>query len=113
MADTVKITIDGVVCTLASGDNTPAKAVTTIKGKTFDNYTVTGASDTLTFTEKSGKEGHGVPSVSSTGAENFVSAVTTQGSAAHGACWECPIPRRSPPMILTRLPTNTMTAAAE
>lgn len=91
VADTDKITIDGVVCTLASGDNTPAKAVTTIKGKTFDNYTVTGASDTLTFTEKSGKEGHGVPSVSSTGAENFVSAVTTQGSAAHGACWECPI----------------------
>ena len=96
VADTDKITIDGVVCTLTSGDNTPAKAVTTIKGKTFENYTVTGASDTLTFTEKSGKEGHGVPLVSSTGAENFVSAVTTQGSAAHGACWECPIIKLQP-----------------
>ena len=96
VTDADKITIDGKECSLTSGDNTPAKAVTSIKAVTFDNYTVTGTSDTLTFTEKSGKEGYGAPTVSATGAETFIANTATQGTAAHDAYWACPIIKLQP-----------------
>lgn len=93
-----KITIDGVETTLDGTSGASASAaVTAIKAKTFTNYTVTGASDTLTFTEKSGKEGHGMPATASTNtATVFTKATTTAGVVAEVAKFVNPIIKLEP-----------------
>lgn len=96
VTDTDKITIDGEEFELTASDNTAAKAVASLKAKTFQNYTATGSGDVLTLTEKTGKEGHGKPTVSTTGAETFTVATTTAGVAACVACFECPLIKCEP-----------------
>ena len=95
-----KITVDGVETTLdgTSGASTTAAAtaVATALGSN-EKYTVTRSGAVLTFTEKTGKEGSGLPvsSITST-AGTLTSETTTEGVAASGAYWKCPIIKLEP-----------------
>lgn len=98
VAEGDKITIAGVETTLDSTSGASASAaVTAIKGKTFANYTVVGSGAILTFTEKSGKEGTGIPEATSTNtATTFTKATTTEGTKAgykggRGNIWANPL----------------------
>lgn len=79
-------TIAGVAISLTTGDTTPAKAAAKIAAGTYTNYSVTASSDTVTFTEKSGKEGTGAPvcDAGSTGA-TFNVQTTKEGAAVRNA----------------------------
>lgn len=93
-----KITIAGVETTLDGTSGASASAaVTAIKAKSFDDYTVTGSGATLTFTEKSGKEGTGAPACASTASgTTFDVATTTEGVAAEVAKYVNPIIKMEP-----------------
>lgn len=93
-----KITIADVETTLDGTSGASASAaVTAIKAKTFSKYTVTGSGATLTFTEKSGSEGTGVPAASSDNEDTtFEVNTTTVGVVAEVAKYVCPIIKLEP-----------------
>ena len=79
-------TIDGVTVSLSAGDDTPAEAATKIAAASYDNYTASASSDTVTFTEATGHEGHGAPVCSAgTSGATFEVKTTTPGVAVSNA----------------------------
>lgn len=80
-----KVTIAGVTTTLdeTSGASLEA-AVTAIKARATTNYTVSGSGAVLTFTEKTGKEGVGVPEASIISTAGTLTVATQTPGTAEG-----------------------------
>lgn len=94
-ADDDTITIAGTTTTLDSSSAasvTAAAAAVATAMAADTTYTVTSAAGVVTLTEKSGKEGTGVPAVSKSSTSGTTAvATTTAGSTATFAHYVCPI----------------------
>lgn len=99
-----KISVGGVEITLDSTSAaSPTAAVTALKTAVDGDagfaakYTTSKSSGVLTITEKSGKEGSGIPAMEITStAGTITGATTTKGVAAVPALYKCPIIKMEP-----------------
>ena len=104
LAEGDKISVGGVEITLDSTSAaSPTAAVSALKTAVDGNagfaakYSTSKSSGVLTITEKSGKEGSGIPAMTITSdAGTITPATTTKGVAAVAACYKCPIIKMEP-----------------